>query len=155
MRKEVGQTIAIIGDSTVKAGDKPPGKLYVSLSLSAVSKYRGDADEKTVEAVRAALDGTGRLVVFPRVSAYDIGTPTSSQKFGIGSLGSGNAKGIAYFDDALKDSCTAIQKLISDIIMATMSCEGVPLPALLTGPNDLNLQRDFRLASGLDLEIIL
>ena len=144
------QPTVTIGETRVRARDKPEGTLYVALRLSEISRYRGGLDDSTIAAVKAALDQTHKVSVF--VGQYNIGN--SSRSYGVGGLSEGKSKTIYYFDRALGDSCIAIQKIIRDAVSTPMECVFAVVPNE-SNPNALNLQFDTWQISGIDIEIWL
>lgn len=146
------QPTATIAGHAVSASDKA-GSLYVSLRLSESTGYRGLLDDKSVAAVKAALDKTGKISVF--LGGYDIGLPSGGRRYGIGGLGLGKSKTIYYFDKTLGDACAAVQRIVLAVIGTPVGCVFYAIPPAPSDPNDMNFQRDFWLASGLDMEIVL
>jgi hypothetical protein len=151
--ENIAQPIATIGGKSLRASDKTSGTLYVSVRIGEPSTYRGLVDEKGTEAVKAGLEKTGKITAF--LGGYDVGTSPGSRRYGIGGLGFGKSGSVYYFDKKLDGACAAIQKIVSDIVGRPMVCTFVEPPAAPNDPNEISFQRDFWLASGLDMEIVL
>jgi hypothetical protein len=137
-----------VGRTIVRASDKPSGTLYVSVRLSSVSEYRGTFDNNSVGSIKAALENTGKIVAFIG-NTYVIVTKSGAD-YGAGSLASNRPRTIFYFDKNLETVCTSVQSIISDVIGMPMSCMFRQIPPV--DSDGTNIQRDFWLASGLDME---
>jgi hypothetical protein len=142
---------ASIGDKSISASDKAEGTLYISIKLSDISQYHGSLDEKSIKAVKLALEQTHKISVF--IGNYEIGT--TGRRYGIGNLGGGYARTVYYFDKSLGGSCAAVQAIVAGVIGMPMSCVLTPGPPRDPDPNALNLQADFWSVSGLDMEVVL
>lgn len=145
-----GQLIAKIGGRVVRASDKPPGTLYVSLIISDTSGYRGTVSQHQRDEVQGSLEGTHKITVFSSVS-YNIG-PEGGTNYGAG-LSPLSPKTIYYLDRSLGDSCNAVSAIVS-VIVGQMRCVFFDVPPS-GDPDVINSRRDFVAASGLDMEISL
>jgi hypothetical protein len=120
------QPTADIGGQPVRANDKPPGTLYVSVRFSEVTRYRGTLDENTTrDAVKVALEKTGKIKVFLGNNA--IGRP-GQRRYGVGNLAPDKRQTVYYFSKTLEDACTAIKGIISGVIGAAMECTLIAPP---------------------------
>ena len=142
--------MASIDGQTIRAANKSPGTIYISIRLSEVTSYRGTVDQSTVSTVANALEKAGHVSVFKVMSSYDLNTQNRS--YGL-NITPARARTIYYFDTATESSCTAVKSIVSAII-GMIDCMYYSIP-VSTDPNELNLQRDFWLSSGLDMEVVL
>ncbi len=140
-----------IGGVSVRAVNKPAGTLYATIRFSSVSRYRAELDESTtLEAAKAALEKTGNVTVF--LGDYSI--KSKNRDYSIGGIGPSIPKSVYYFTKDNAAACAAIQSIISGIIGSPMNCGLQELPES-SDPNALNIQRDFWLATGLDIEVTI
>ena len=144
---------ATIGGKEVRASDKVPGTLYASIKLADFNQYRGTLDNKSVDAVKTALEATGKITVF--LGTFEVGTTTGVRSYGIGGLGAAKARSVNYFDKSLESACDAVQMIIEGVIGTPMHCVFLDVGPAPSDPNEVNFQRDFWVASGLDMEITL
>ena len=102
---------AIIDDVRVRASEKLAGTLYLTMKLSAISKYAGTFTEKDLSSVRAVLEDTRKIKVFTGWNALAVG---SKIRYSTGPIGGTAERTIYYFDPALDKACTSIQSLIAN-----------------------------------------
>lgn len=150
--KSLVKYVAQIGGQVVDVKNKLPGMLTVSLAATSNSQYLGNITSADVNKVAEALKKTGKISVFLNQSAgaYSISGNGLGYSLSITQI---HPRTIYFFDDRLESACTAVKTIISSIV-GQMDCTFVSVQPS-NNPNQPNVQHDFLMESGLDMEIDL
>ncbi len=144
--------VAMIDNQIIKASSKPSGTLYVSLRVTASSKYLGTVQQKDIDNVKEMLAKTGKITVFGNsTGSYTISG--NDLKYSI-NLTPTHARTIYFLDKNLESTCMEIGASLESLLGGQMACKFQPINPS-TDPLEPNVTYDFLIASGLDMEIVL
>jgi len=141
---------AYAGSKVIRASDKTPGTLYVSVILTEATKYNGTLDDKSVGDVMIALEETGKVSAF---TGNDTLVVNPGQKRYAVALGTNAPETIQYFNKDLGTSCNAIKAIVSGIIGMPLTCQFTFVPR--RNPGASTAREDFVATSGLDIQVEL
>jgi hypothetical protein len=150
--KSTVKYVAQIAGQVVEAKNKTPGMLTVALSTTSNSQYLGNITNANVNDVVEALKKTGKVSVLlnPSAGNYSINGNGLGYSMSITQI---HARTIYFFDDRLESACAALSAIVSSIV-GKMTCQIVSVQPP-SDPNQPNIQYDFLVQSGLDMEIDL
>jgi len=151
-RKSSVKYVAQIGGQVVDIKDKAPGTFTVSLAATSNSQYLGNITSADVNNVAEALKKTGKISVFLNRSAgsYNISGNGLGYSLSITQI---HPRTIYFFDNRLESACSALRTIVSSIV-GKMDCTFVSVQPS-KDPSQPNIQHDFLMESGLDMEIDL
>ena len=157
MTPEGVKTIAAIDGRQISATAKPLGTFYVVVLVSALTRSKGSPNVETIQKVVDSLKGISRMEVFFCDAGYSVIRGNVVNAFGGGGGGlsmTDVSEAVFYYDKKAEETAKIVRATVERVI-GIKYFQYRPIPNSADLDTSHLLYRDFWLASGVDIEVIL